>query len=440
MNLLEPSDRPAADPSLVFEDRALAGKPALHALIAGVSEYSHLPGPGEAATSAGLGMRRLSCTSLTAYLILDWLMKTADEQRLHFPLGSVRLLLSPTTKEIGVTALHSAQGTIGLPPIAQLKVPTCDQNNLSAATEAWRRSATANRDGATFFYFSGHGIQRTRSDQLLLLDTFGAGGTLSRHSVDVSSLRNGMAPYANSKGLGDPSGVRPEIARTQFYFIDACRSAPSRLLSYEELRSGAVWDVEAADMRDDRRAPVFYAAIPAGAARALTDKQSLFSMALLRCLAGEAANAPDQSTDGRSATDWHVSSFSLNLGLPRRLDEVNADYGGDQIGLADGFTEDAVLCYLKERPLVSFQLGIEPDNAAASTCVHLEGQSDPKYVRDFRTPADPYPFRVSLEAGFYEFSAALDQPRPPLHDCKAQLQLVEPLRPRVWKARMSDGR
>jgi hypothetical protein len=383
-----------------------------------------------------MGMRRLSSTALTAYLVLDWLLKTADEQRLDLPLGTVRLLLSPNVDEIAATNTLARESRLALPSLESLQVPHCSLEALRACADAWRRSSKVHRAGATFFYFAGHGIQRHRGDQLLLMDTFGSRGPIGQHTATMSSLFNGMAPY---RGTGDPETSRPDIARTQFYFVDACRSAPPALRPFERVTAGDVFDIESPDMTDDRRAPIFYAAVPAGMAQAVPGQQTLFSIALLRCLKGEAAEAPDTSTSGRKSTHWHVSSFSLNKGLPRRLEEVNAEFGGVQIGLADGFSDEAVLCYLDGPPDVPFQLAVEPEHALSGTHVRICNLLDPGNSREFHVPADRYPFRWNLKAGFYQFSAALDAPNPPFRDCPAQPWLVEPLRPRIWKARMSDA-
>lgn len=440
MKVLTLEERPIDQPELIYQDKSLDGRPALHALIAGVSDYAYLPAVGLPETPPSLGMRPLSSTSLTAYLIVDWLLQAAEEGRLEQPLGTVRLLLSPTPAEVAKTMAPSAETTFRLPPMDRLQVPRCDLFRFRAAADKWRKSGRVNRQGATFFYFSGHGIQRNRSDQLLLLDSFGAGGPLGQHAVDTSSLTQGMAPHSNDPNFPNPETARPDIARTQFYFVDACRSVPRQTITYEQMRASAVFDVESPNMPDDRRAPVFYASIPHGTAQAIPGKQTLFSMALLRCLKGEAAQAPDVTATGRRSDHWHVSSFSLMQGLSLRLDEVRTKYGAKQIGIFDGLSDDAVLCYLKDRPAVPFQFIVEPEAALGFTRVLASDVSDPANSYEFHAPRDRHPFRPQLKAGYYQFSAALDTPTPPFRDCAAESYLIEPLRrQRIWTARMTDG-
>jgi hypothetical protein len=430
MAVLNPRERPADEPWLVYRDPAADGAPAIHVLIAGVSDYPNLPAAGEPGTEKGLGMRRLSSTSFTAYLMLDWLLRASAEGRLSLPLGSVRLLLSPTEQECAA----SVGAAYDVPPIPELATPACSLQNFLLAAERWRESAKARRDAATLFYFAGHGIQRGGKDQLLLMDSFGLGGPLAQHAVDLSSMRNGMAPHS----AGSPWSARPDIARTQFYFVDACRSTPRDRLSHESLSAMPVFDVAPTDTLDDRCAPVFYAALPNGVAQALPGRQTLFSIALLRCLAGEAAEAPDDETGDRRAVDWHVSAFSLLDGLTRRLEEVNREYGGQQISIADGFSEDVVLCYLSEPPDVPIRIEIEPTRAVGSTRVLVRPWGWEGAVEELDGSSGRYPYLTLLRAGQYQFAATVQPPVPELRDYTEQF-LVAPLGRRVWRARMADG-
>src|SRR5215217_1486279 len=87
MSLVLPGDpRCVNDPCLVWDNRQALqaqNKAGLHVLLAGISNYPHLPGPNEPLTAAGLGMRRLSSTSLSTYLVLDWLVRAEQAHQLH---------------------------------------------------------------------------------------------------------------------------------------------------------------------------------------------------------------------------------------------------------------------------------------------------------------------------------------------------------------------
>jgi hypothetical protein len=97
-----------------------------------------------------------------------------------------------------------------------------------------------------------------------------------------------------------------------------------------------------------------------------------------------------------------------------------------------------VLCYLPDRPVVPFELLIEPDHAVPCTRIMVRDDHDPAGPREipaagprFAVPTPP------LRAGYYRFSAVVQPPTPPFRDCPETTYLVEPLRPRIWKARMS---
>src|SRR5690606_6608844 len=103
-----------------------------------------------------------------------------------------------------------------------------------AAADAWRADARAHRGGATFFYFAGHGVQRTRDDAVLLLEGFGAPGPALQHAAATRNLLDGMAPAPSQQ----------EIARTQFYFVDARRNRPAQLNNSEHLHVPDLWDAQ----------------------------------------------------------------------------------------------------------------------------------------------------------------------------------------------------
>ncbi|CAN7191646.1 caspase family protein [Variovorax sp. LjRoot84] len=411
MSVVLAANRPPAEPWLVYDARqqlAAQGKVGLHALIAGVSAYRNLP------SDAGLGMLPLTSTSLTAYLMFVWLLQAHEQGRLPRPLATCRMLLTPTPGE----ATESVRFE---PGIQDLGVPGCTVSALQDAAEKWRADASRGAGDGTLFYFAGHGIQKSRNNQVLLLESFGGPGPLARHSVDVSSLRNGMAP----------SAAYPNIARTQFYFIDACRSLPTRILSMADLQVAPVFDVLETGL-DDRRAPIFFASLPDGKAQAVPGQQTLFSKALLRCLAGRAAFPPDRTAADRAQNEWYVSTQSLTQGLPIVLEEVNREHGGDQRWTMDGSGDDAVLCYMRGPPTVPLQIEVDPPGALPCTAVSLTSFDNPATdPLNFRYPTDEHPFRRDLAPGVYRISATQHTADPRFRAQDAFSHSVEPLRCRT---------
>lgn len=371
--------------SLVIDNRqTLQDKPGFHALIAGVSAYANLPAPDQPASAASFGMRQLSATSLSAYKVYQWLLKC--QANLSLPLATCRILLSPTAAELQKEPALQGLGS------------ACILNHFLKDAKEWREDVSTHADNVAFFYFAGHGIQRSKTDQVLLLEDFndGIGGVL-RNSVDVHSLRNGMAPSAK----------RPNIGRTQFYFIDACRNLPSQITDFEKLDATAVFDVELSGF-DDRRAPIFHAAIPDGKGYAIPLEQTLFCKVLLECLEGSAAEAPEAG----GVTRWHVSYKSLSEVLHDELERLSKEYGVEQPSVADGFGKDAIICYLNSAPEVPTVFEVEPSNASIHTRVRIM-DDDGMPVRELPLPLNPHPYSEKLPAGFYQFVVTIDPPTDP---------------------------
>jgi hypothetical protein len=304
-------------PPLVFDNRAnLQDQPSLHALIVGISSYQYLPKEKEPHMPEHLGMRQLSSTALSAYKIYRWLL--GHKQNFPVPLATCYLLLTPSLAELSLEW-----------DLLDLSNPTLD-NFLAAATN-WRTNASSHEDNIAFFYFAGHGIQRSKDDAVLLLQDFadGIGGTLTK-AVEVKNLFNGMAP----------SIAKPNIARTQLYFIDSCRNFPSRFKAFEWMDVTPVFDIELSG-RDDRRAPIFFAAIPGSKAYGLVGEQTLFSKALIECLNGAAAKP------GKANKNGQVKRHATVTSLIKKLDEynhkLNQTEGADQVFTVGGLVKEAVI-------------------------------------------------------------------------------------------------
>ena len=80
--------------TLLFDQReVLRGKPGMHALIVGISEYPHLT-----QTSAPwLNLVSNSSGAITGYRISQWLIQ--HQHQLVAPLATCRLMISPSAEE-----------------------------------------------------------------------------------------------------------------------------------------------------------------------------------------------------------------------------------------------------------------------------------------------------------------------------------------------------
>jgi hypothetical protein len=283
-------DRPPPSKALVFaHQQADESTPALHALIIGVSHYPFMA--AEKTGREAFELQQTASPARTAMAIRRWLQENSDY--LPVPLGSVRLLLSPSEEEKTVE------------PDLQSSGDSATRNNVLAAAAEWRRDASSNPNNVTFFYFAGHGVQRGAGDDVMLLEDFGdrVGGLLY-NAIDQAMLIAGMAP---SRG-------KPRIGRTQFYFFDSCRVRPFVFHRYDKLNTTPVFTVELG-MEDDRDCPVFFASGAGAKAYGIVGGLSFFGSALIE----GSKKAFVETPDGRRA----VTASSLSREIDRHMKVAN---------------------------------------------------------------------------------------------------------------------
>ena len=289
--------------------------PGMHVLIAGVSSYLHGKGGRAKPATIDLGIDQLSAAATSAYLLCQWLL--AHQDRFAIPLETLRVLLSPAPEEIERR-----------PELADFGDRCTLQNFLAAAAE-WRDDAARHPDSVTMFYFAGHGAQRTKGDSVLLFEDFGDGvGGPLRNAVDTENILYGMAP----------ARARPQMARTQMYFIDACRVRPSAFKNYRLMHTTSVFEIDELE-RDDRHAPIFFAATSGSQAYAVPGMQTTFSRILLDILERGGVDA-DRSDDGAKRV---VSVHTLDKGLQAGIDASNRETGADQEYSLEGIAKDAII-------------------------------------------------------------------------------------------------
>jgi hypothetical protein len=387
--------------SLVIDNRpALAGQPGVHALIIGVSAYPHLAG-GTAPVADPWGMSQLTSTATTAQKIVDWLASAL----LPVPLATCRLLLSPSPAEAALAGTAAAA--------------TVD--NLLVEADLWRQDASTNRDNVTLFYFAGHGIQRTKEDAVLCLQEFRkTPGPALRETVDLATIRAGMSPAPG----------RDDIARTQFYFVDACREQTVEQSKFEPLETSAVFDKDLAG-EDDRASPIFYSSISNHPAMSVPGGQTLFSTALIDCLRGAGGDSLGEDAAGNSR--WGVSVAGLNRALAMRIADLNRQHGADQTYTTGGQFADATICLLPGAPMVDVALLIDP--VAACAVGQLTVVADGNVVTLNRpAPLAPHPLREQLPAGLYNVVLSFTPPSPPFVD-RQKFQTARAPRAE-WKVRV----
>lgn len=324
----------------------------LHALIVGVGDYPHLEGGSGEPAAGSYGMAQLTSAVPAASSVGQWLH--ANRSKLVKDLASCRMLSSPTLDDFRRAALE------------------------------WRDDCATDPDNTALFYFSGHGLERSRSDAVLLMSDFGdmPGNPLVK-ATDVNNLFYGMAPTAQ----------RPRMARTQLWFVDACRGFPKEFEDFETLSASDVFDIVRPDV-DDRCAPTYFSAIPGTAAYGIPHAGTAFSAALLASLDGAAARS--------TADGWAVAVDGLFRAL-----EVEVAAGpvadGQQVWMS-GQLRDAVartIARVDGVPRVRVKLGLSrasEDAGLRPAIAPLGGQP-----LSFPHPLRPNPHLCSWPAGAYEF-------------------------------------
>lgn len=377
--------------TLVIDNRDnMIGKSGLHVFIGGVSLYRHLPNGGGKQATDNYGMQQLSSTALSAFNFYQWLI--APNRIFPLPIATCRVLLTPSAGEKAESS-----------ELAAFDVEECNRKNFARELREWRTDSATDKDNITLFYFAGHGIQNTKTNTVLLLDDFGDPdeGTLT-NTASAGNIFYGMAPPEQK------FSPLANIARTQFYFIDTCRVLPSQLKNFQPMSVPDVFNVELAG-REDRHAPMFYAALPGTKAYALKNEQTFFSKALIECLSGAAGNT-SQENDADGNPKWHVSVQSLNITLDKFFGEIANLPNTDQEFSLEGIpTGDRTIQWLDGPPLVKAKVKVNP--ALAVNNIKLEfvdfnGQSSFPVADKLEEDM----IRCRMQAGFYRVNARIEPP------------------------------
>ncbi len=385
--------------TLVIDRRAaFTGQPGLHALIAGVSAYRFLPEKEEDISPRTLGLTQLSSTATSAYKVYCWLK--ANQDRLDPPLITCRLLLSPSQAELAAAPemRDLAQGVT--------------LHNFQEEAAAWQKDAQGH-EKATFFYFAGHGAQRGNNDAVLLLeDVVENPNAPLENAVAFGNIFNGMAD----------SPLYGLMPKTQFYFIDTCRDFLTAFRNFEQDRTGQVFRVQLSAKDERTCAPVFFAAAPGKQAEALKGEQTLFSKALLACLENDAGDLVEDN----AGEHWGVKVLRLTETLTLLINDLNQLHGTDQqVSTTGMISENQVLCWLDQTPMVRVTLAIDPPDALQHT--HLVVLDDSGQVGpQIPFPVAPHPYNCTWPAGVYSISAAISPPNPRFVDVRGKARPLLP--------------
>jgi hypothetical protein len=377
-------------------------QPGLHAFLIGVSRYPFAAG-GAQEVHETYGIGQLSSPASTVMQIAEWLKQNSAS--LAFPLKTLTVLASPSPAE----AMGGAFS--GILPATLANVKAAAMQWLASASDAAKGSE---RD-ATLFYFAGHGIQRSRGDSILLLEDFldPAEPTELGHTIDVNNIYNGMANFTR----------HPALAKTQFYFIDACRSDLPGLTSFERQEAAPLFRIEAGGI-DDRNAPLFYASVAGRQTYGIPGSLTLFGKDLLNCLSGSAG---DKLSLPNGMQGWFVTIGSLADAMGKIVNAFNEPLPLKVRSLSfDKFNPTALdqpIRKLHGVPKVHCVLKVHPVSALRCASIRFH---PPGAAGQSLTLTDS-PYLCTKDAGIYAIGGTVDPTqKPPYIDPEQEFVLVKP--------------
>jgi hypothetical protein len=377
-----------------------AAKPQTHAIVIGVGDYPHLRGGSlydAAASPVTMGLKQLTSPVVSATAFANWLVTKHSNPAA--PLGSVELLLSPGDYQ---------------PPgedAPRVTVETATMQNIQNAFDRWyERCDTLNgkahdaaKDNVGIFYFCGHGVEY--EVLALLPEDFGA----SKNRPWDTSIDFTKTWY----GMGDCK------AKTQCYFIDACREASIDTLKSKGFSPRPLKTSQSLSF-PPRAAPILYATPSGQTAQGPPHSVSYFTEGLIKTFDGLGG-------DRKVGVKWKVTPDSLAkamIHLMSKLKHPCATGGTSNIPSVIHEVHDPArsLVYISCRP--SQALGV------AELSMRKAAATTPQYQR---TPqVDPWEHEV--ETGTYDIEVKFSNGEysngalsgeivyPPFYECELEVQ------------------
>lgn len=354
-------------PSIIPED---LNSPGTHALVIGVSEYLHFEN-GIAPTQTGRDflMEQLSACARSASEFAAWLLKSYRCERA--PLKSLRVLLSPAVgEEIHPDIVVHLNGDFS----ATLK-------NVREELAGFRNACDTHTDNVAIVYAAGHGVQLTKHGSIVLLNDFGANHHMNKleGAIDMAGVHAGMN--------------HPGTAKTQFWFVDACRQKPAIARRFESLTGALKLD----ELNGETLAsPLFLAAGTGKEAFARVNGITLFCEALMWALNGGVAAGPEEDEINK----WHIPVTQLIKRLPDRVKALAEKENVVQSVDIAGKIHEAVFHVYKDTPSVDLLVDLLP-NAAQPLCFGtLKQNAKHIIIQNF----NDWPMQHKVEAGLYLLS------------------------------------
>jgi hypothetical protein len=392
--------------SPLYDARLPDGQPQIHAIVIGVSSYPHLPRGShfrEAPAPKTFALDQLTSPAISAAAVTDWLLE--EHHNPSTPLGSVELVLSPES----YAPSRKAAIKLGVNAGAQLRVTAATLSEIKQAAGRWYLRTNKHRDNIALFYFCGHGLEA--SDRYLLPADYGSNPLdWTEHIINFTATYNNLDRCR---------------AKTQCFFLDACRDRPDELRDQAARAPlGQALVGPQSGSRLDRDLSIYHAAAPGRSAAGPPAQKSYFTQALLECLSG--LGARDASGDTAP-----VDLVSLSSAMREFMDRLAEE---SKLPLRCNIMNDMLLptpadLHVAGMPVkVLTVIACEPQTAHAVAKLTLQDSSGQQIVR---TEVDVKPWRLTIPVGKYVVGASFDPAHPYANYTQPVLAVPPVFKPKV---------
>jgi len=297
-----------------------------HVFIIGVGKYPHLLNGEGTKLDNPMGLRQLTSPPISAKAFADWILKNLYNP--DAPLGSIELLLSPAGEYV-----QPQDGE-------QFPVEGATMENIKTAFDRWYNRCNFHKNNVAIFYFCGHGLEKIVGYPLLLAEDFGKNQLrLWENAIDFNSTYLGMARCQ---------------AKTQCYFIDACRQTPSELQEIQEIRATAL--VHPSTSQKWGEVLKLFATHTSQKAYGLNDQITRFTDALINCLNGLGSE--------KQKKQWLVTTGKLGLNVTKILEKSNKEPNTPQQKPEFNGTGIGIIHVCSKPPSVPVDIALNPIEAS----------------------------------------------------------------------------
>lgn len=338
--------------------------PQTHILIIGVGGYPYLNGGTKAIPQTFDGAQmlgQLSSPPVSAEAFFNMAVELHSEGAWIKPLGSINVLVSPdptANNLFGGKALEPA--TIG---------------NIENAYLDWKKLCDADPENVAIFFFCGHGLDK--AEHYLLAEDFG------------------QRPDNPWKGSFAFDMTRRAFfsckARTQLFFIDACRQLSSDMLK-TDLPANPI-EPPSLLAKDCKFNLTQKAAAANESAYGKKNEVSFYTKALIGALKGNASN--------NDIGEWRIATGTLSYKMNSFLQLEAPGEGYPQRCISTTSDTTDIIRFTKP-PMVPLLVTCTPDAAlpfAELSCL------DPNTNQGETRPPQGDPWETRIKAGLYKIEA-----------------------------------